>query len=103
MHIVAVCPEAPSEDSLETAQGPGTSTDRGTPPSHQASRPSPGIPQRNAPSSLTIEVPEPGERERGPFSLGFFSLALGRDMQTRRAADDEAGPETQIATGIWET
>jgi hypothetical protein len=76
MHIVADRQENPSQDALRTVTGPGTSTDRRAPPSHQASSPLPGIPPRQGPSSLTSEVPQPGERERGrSLWLLFFSAS----------------------------
>src|SRR3954465_11033229 len=65
MHIFGLCQKDTSKGPKETAPGLRVSTDRRAPPSHPASSVSPGIPPRQGPSSLTDEVFQPGERERG--------------------------------------
>jgi len=42
MYIIVICPEASPRGAPQAEKGPGISTDRRTPPSHQASRPRSG-------------------------------------------------------------
>jgi hypothetical protein len=69
----------------------GDFTDRGAPPSRQASSPRPGDPPRNGPGSLTIEVPCRGNGS-GTVPSGFFSALEDETIYTHAF---NRGPETR--------